>query len=215
MLARRGRGAAGWLPVLACVLLFALFAWQLLATGPLTHADAAVTARLAAHRRPGLTQAMLLVSTLHESGVLLAITALLAAWFGWRHHPRWVLALLVVPSGMLVNVGLKHLFQRARPVLEQPLVHYTTYSFPSGHGTGATVFYGALCALVFAHTTSPRKRALAVAGAVAMVLLVCFSRVYLGAHYLTDVAASVCVGLAWLAVWLVGWVREATPPMRR
>jgi undecaprenyl-diphosphatase len=208
MLARRGRGAGlRWL-ALACVLLFALLAWQLLATGPLTRVDEAVTLWLAAHRRPALTQAMLLVSTLHETGVLLAATALLAAWFGWRHHPRWALLLLVVPAAMLVNVGLKHVFQRLRPVLEQPLVHYSTYSFPSGHGAGSTVFYGALCVLVFAHTASPRKRALAVAGAVVMVLLVCFSRVYLGAHYLSDVAAAVCVGVAWLAAWLLAWYRS-------
>ena len=210
MPAARGRGAGPWWLTLACVLLFALLAWQLLAAGPLTRSDQAVTLWLAAHRRPGLTQAMLLVSALHEAGVLLAVTALLAAWFGWRHHPRWALVLLVVPTGMLVNVGFKHLFQRVRPLLEQPLVHYTTYSFPSGHAVGSTVFYGALCALVFAHSTSRRKRALAVAGALAMVLLVGFSRVYLGAHYVTDVAAAMCVGAAWLGLWLSVCGKPAT-----
>lgn len=196
-----GRAPARLVALLACVLVFGLLAWQLLARGALNQVDQQVTLWLAARRQPALTQAMLLVSTVHETGFLLGATALLAGWFGWRHHPRWVPMLLVVPTGMLLNVLLKDGFQRARPVLELPLVHYATYSFPSGHATGSTVFYGALCAVVFTRTRSHGKRTAAVAGAMAMVLLVCFSRVYLGAHYLTDVSAGVSVGLAWLLAW--------------
>jgi undecaprenyl-diphosphatase len=103
---------------------------------------------------------------------------------------------------MLLNVGLKHLFQRPRPILDEPLVELVTYSFPSGHAVASTVFYGAACALVCTHVRSPALRVLAVGAAIAMVLLVTFSRVYLGAHYLSDVVAGVAVGLASLLLFL-------------
>ena len=103
---------------------------------------------------------------------------------------------------MLLNVGLKNVFTRPRPVFEEPLVHLSTFSFPSGHAVASTVFYGALCALVLAHARSPAARAAAIVATVVMVLLVCFSRVYLGAHYLSDVVAGVCVGTLCLLPFL-------------
>jgi membrane-associated phospholipid phosphatase len=103
---------------------------------------------------------------------------------------------------MLLNVALKNLFLRPRPLLDDPLVRLATLSFPSGHAVASTVFYGAACALVFALTGSRVLRAAALAGAAAMVLLVTFSRVYLGAHYLSDVVAGVAVGLVCLCLFL-------------
>ncbi len=181
--------------------LFALLVAQLLAQGSLVRLDLQLTQFLAAHRMPWVTTLMLGVSRLHETVVLLTATALIAAALAWRGHRRSALLLGVVPTGMLLNVGLKHVFQRARPVLEQPLVFLETYSFPSGHAVASTVFYGALALLALWHVRRPAGRGAAVAGAAAMVALVCASRVYLGAHYLGDVLAGVCVGTAWLAAW--------------
>ena len=73
-------------------------------------------------------------------------------------------------------------------------MHLATYSFPSGHAVASTVFYGALCALALHHARATALRAAAAVGAACMVLLVCASRVYLGAHYLSDVIAGVAVG---------------------
>lgn len=203
--------AWGWL-VAACLLVFGLLAHQVLVDGPVTRLDLGVTLWLAAHRQAALTDAMLLVSRLHENVPVLAATALLAGGQLWRRLPRSAAALLVVPAAMLLNVGLKHLFLRLRPVLDEPLVQLATYSFPSGHGVAATAFYGVLGALALAHWRRPRARAGAVAGAMAMVLLVCFSRVYLGAHYLSDVTAAACIGLVGLALALAlarPWVEGA------
>jgi membrane-associated phospholipid phosphatase len=82
------------------------------------------------------------------------------------------------------------------------LVQLTTFSFPSGHAVASTVFYGAICALVFTRVRSPVLRVLAAVLAVVMVLLVTFGRIYLGAHYLSDVIAGVAVGMLCLALFL-------------
>lgn len=189
-------------PVLACAGILLFLALQVILQGPLTRVDQEVTLFFALRRQEWLTRLTLFVADAHETIRVLGATALIAMWRFWRRDLRDVRLLAVVPAGMLLNLGLKHLVQRPRPVLEEPLVHISTYSFPSGHAIASTVFYGALCALVFAHTRSPVWRTLAVLAAMAMVLLVSFSRVYLGAHYLSDVIAGAAEGLACLLLFL-------------
>lgn len=188
---RAGRIA---LPI-ACLLVFALLAWQVLTAGPVVRLDLQVTEFLAARRQDWLTAFMLGVANGHDSVVVLGATVLVALWRFRGRQLQDLAMLAVVPAGMLLNVGLKHLFERPRPALEEPLVHLSTFSFPSGHAVASTVFYGALCVLVFLHARTAATRALAALAAAAMVLLVTFSRVYLGAHYLSDVVAGVCVGV--------------------
>ena len=103
-----------------------------------------------------------------------------------------------------MNILLKHLFHRQRPVLENPLVTLSSYGFPSGHTMGATLFYGAVAILVAHSVRTWRLRVLIFCIAVAVVVLIGISRIYLGAHYLTDVLGAIAVGLAWLAFCWTG-----------
>jgi membrane-associated phospholipid phosphatase len=185
--------------VIACVLVVALLAQQVATHGPVTRFDAQVTQWWVAHRQPGLTRAMLFVSAAHRNAMLLAASVVLVIALGAPARRRSLRTLAVVPIAMVLNGGLKLVFGRPRPQLD-PLVHLTTLSFPSGHAVASTVFYGACCALVFERTRSRGVRALACGLAVLMVLLVTFSRVYLAAHYLSDVVAGIAVGIACLAI---------------
>lgn len=198
---RQLRSSGPLVPVLACVALVIALGWQVVLQGPVTRLDQAVTMYLAAARQEWLTAVMLWIADAHDTLKLLAMTALLAAWRYCRRDHASLRLLAVIPVGMLLNVTLKWLFQRPRPALTEPLVQLATSSFPSGHAVASTVFYGTLCALVFARARSPVLRALAAVGAAVMVLLVCFGRVYLGAHYLSDVLAGVAVGIACLLLF--------------
>lgn len=180
--------------VLFCLAVLGLLAAQVLMHGPMLEMDQAASLWFATHRHALLTRAMLLVSELHRTAQVLAAAAMLALGLLWRGRRRSALALLVVPTGMLLNVALKESFRRLRPGIEDPLVQLASYSFPSGHAVASTVFYGMACALVFAHVRSRGWRALAATVAVTMVVVVTFSRVYLGAHYPSDVVAGVAVG---------------------
>ncbi|HEX2545737.1 MAG TPA: phosphatase PAP2 family protein [Ramlibacter sp.] len=186
---------AQWRPLLAafCIAVFVLLALQVALQGPLLQLDDHITAWMVPHRRAWLTGAFLFVTDLHDTVGVLAATASLIAWCTWRRDWPGVSALLVVPTGMLLNVVLKESFERARPALE-PLVHLATYSFPSGHAVAATVFYGIVCSMVVVRSRSELLRGLAVALSALMVLLVVASRVYLGAHFATDVIAGLAVG---------------------
>jgi membrane-associated phospholipid phosphatase len=148
----------------------------------------------------GLTRLMLVVTHWHSVGGVLAMMALLGWWLYARRAWYWLLALVAtVPGGMLLNVLMKTTFQRARPSFDAPLVTLSTYSFPSGHTVAATLLYGFLAAYLTRHAPL-RQRALAALLACLMVALVAASRMYLGAHYLTDIMAAVAEGCAWLAV---------------
>jgi len=151
------------------------------------------------------TSLMLAVTHLHSVAGIAMLTLLLA-WRMWqRQQHYWLLTLMLcVPPGMLLNMLLKHLYQRQRPSFDDPLVSLATYSFPSGHTLTATVFYGVLACYLYMQSCGALRRSAIVLGAALMVALVAFSRLYLGAHYLSDVLGAITEGLAWLAICVTG-----------
>jgi membrane-associated phospholipid phosphatase len=157
------------------------------------------------HKHSAWTPFMLFITHWHQQTGIALMMALFACYLYRRRERYWlVTVLLAVPGGMLLNVLLKYSFQRARPVFEEPLVTLATYSFPSGHASGATLLYGVLAAWFVCTQARWRRKATAVLGALVMVALVALSRVYLGAHYLSDVLAAMVFGCGWLAVCITG-----------
>jgi undecaprenyl-diphosphatase len=89
---------------------------------------------------------------------------------------------LVLGGAGLLNLVLKLAFHRPRP--EYAFVHLETYSFPSGHAMISTAAYGALAYLAWSCVHSRPARLVLVTGTAVLVALICFSRLYLGVHYL-------------------------------
>lgn len=196
------------LAVVAAIAFVAL-ALQLVLQLPLVTAiDPAVTHWLAAHRAPWLTIAMAGVSEVHRTLAVDAMLAVAAAVLVARRRWREAIRLaLTVQAAMGLNVLVKHAFARPRPVLDVPLVHLETFSFPSGHAVASTVFWGCLVLLA-----PPRARRPAAGAAALVVAVVAFSRVALGAHYLSDVLAGISEGLLWVAAWGLLGPRGAARP---
>lgn len=118
------------------------------------------------------------------------------ALYAMRHR-RWAISLLAgVGGATAINMLLKVMFQRPRPLLWEPLVHESSYSFPSGHAMVSM----ALAATLVSWLWYTRWRYVAMAAGAAYVLTVGLSRVYLGVHYPTDIIAGWCVSLAWVIV---------------
>ena len=160
---------------------------------------------LHAHATPALTHVMLAVSTLHGIPSMSILTVLLASFLACRgERGRLPGLLLVVPGGIVLNTLLKFVFHRARPHFLDPIVTLTSYSFPSGHVAGSTLFYGFVAVLLIDHTRSLARQVAVVIGALLVVALVAASRVYLGAHFYSDVLAAFFESFAWLGLCLVG-----------
>jgi membrane-associated phospholipid phosphatase len=172
---------------------------DLIARDPLVVVDQQVATWLHEHATPALTRAAEIVTAFGSPAFLTGASLALALYFllqrAWRH----LLALvLTMGGGSLLNVALKSLFQRERPVFENPIITLSSYSFPSGHTMGATLFYGFLTVFVVTHTRRLRWRVMAFLLAFLIVVLIGFTRIYLGAHYLSDVMGAMAAGLAWL-----------------
>lgn len=129
--------------------------------------------------------------------VLVATLALLCCRRRWA---TIVKVLLSVPCGMLLGEAIKLLVQRHRPFATGWFVNWSGYSFPSGHTLGATLLYGMLVLLVMPRCTRRRWRWMLVSIAAMGVMLVAFSRVALGAHYVSDVTGGAVFGVLWLGV---------------
>jgi membrane-associated phospholipid phosphatase len=195
----RGRGAL--LLFVAACLAFGALAADLLLHGPITAADPAISLWFHEHGRAPFTVAMRAVTGLHATATVLGLCAVAATLLLLNGERAWVVPLVAsVPGGMVLNVLVKNHFQRPRPSFDHPLLSLTTYSFPSGHTNAATLAWGFALVWLFAHRAQPRMRAIGSIVAVAMVALTALSRVYLGAHYVSDVLAASAEGIAWLAL---------------
>ena len=191
---------AGALILLVAVLAFFNIAADLVTDDPMVMLDLQVSRWFYQHATPGWTWFFRLVSGLHGTAGVLCLTALVALFLTRKRSWTWICLLaLSVPLGMLLNVLLKNIFQRARPSFEHPLLTLATYSFPSGHVAAATLLYGVLGAYLLSRSQGG-WRVLIVVSAFAMVVLVGLSRMYLGAHYLSDVVAAVASSTGWLAI---------------
>lgn len=125
------------------------------------------------------------------AGLLVMIPLAITVVVFWRQSEKTTAVLVItsVAAGFVLSSLLKLKYARPRPAVFPPLVVEQSYSFPSGHTLTAVTFYGLLAILLW-------QRGHRFWGIIAglWVLLVAFSRVYLGAHYPSDVLASLALG---------------------
>jgi membrane-associated phospholipid phosphatase len=140
------------------------------------------------------------------AGVVVAGAAL-----GWR---TGAYLLAVTAAQGLINVGLKLLIGRPRPVqsLVDVFVPEHGNSFPSGHVMFYTVFFGMLLFLAWTHITRPLARRVCAVVLLALIGLVGPSRIILGAHWLSDVIAAYLIGLILLVCAIEAYI--ALPALR-
>jgi membrane-associated phospholipid phosphatase len=131
-------------------------------------------------------------------GLVLGAIVLGVMWRRRWDRLAWVV--LTVPGGMLLGEAVKLLVHRHRPYVTGPFVDWAGYSFPSGHTIGATLLYGSLIVLALSVIERPRWRAATCLAGVTLIVAVAFSRVALGAHYLTDVLGAILLGTLWLTL---------------
>jgi undecaprenyl-diphosphatase len=131
-------------------------------------------------------------------GIVLLAVVLFFAWK--RSWPSLVMLIIAVPGGMLLNELVKVVVHRHRPFMDGD---WSGYSFASGHTMGATLLYGQLLLFLLPFLKGRHLRFVCVFGAASLVLLVGFSRIALGAHFLTDVLGAIIFGIVWLMLCML------------
>jgi len=167
--------------------------------------DARVAAFVIAWRTPATTLLARGVTTTGGTLVVTLLTTLLVAVLWRRRHVFAVSAVVAVAGGALMANLMKDRFGRIRPPAADALVALPgSLSFPSGHSMASLCFAGALTYLTIRSSMRPGAKVTAIAGLALWVIAVGTSRIYLGVHWPSDVAASWLLGMGWLSL-IIGY----------
>ncbi|HWQ18962.1 MAG TPA: phosphatase PAP2 family protein [Methanotrichaceae archaeon] len=149
------------------------------------------------------------VSYLGEPAMAMILIVMVAAAFASRRQWIETIFVLATTSNVLLTFVLKELIRRARPV---PLPGNATgfiqsineYSYPSGHVLFFVVFFGFFAYLAWIYFAG-RVRVIVIAICGALIILIGPSRVFLGAHWASDVLGSYIIGAIWLFVLIIAY----------
>ena len=137
----------------------------------------------------------------------LSVVIVLALWFKAKDKWSALFFIIAVGGGGLLTTLLKQLYGRERPSINEA-IDAVGFSFPSGHSMGSLIFYGFAIYLII---RAPHKEWIKWAVSISLGILIMAigtSRVYLGAHYPSDVMAGYIAGLIWLLLCLIAleWI---------
>ena len=173
----------------------------------LVRMDQIVFASLQHLRTPWVDRLMIMATELGSVRVAVPVVASVALLLifkrRWRTVGYWLSAVAFAQALVWV---LKLTLARARPIAIYDGAEQ--FSFPSGHAASSIVLYGFL-AVVLARGKAPSVKWAAALFAVILVGLVSFSRLYLGAHWMSDVLGSLALGTAWVALLSMAYLQHA------
>ena len=191
--------------LIAAAAIFGGFVQKILTREAVVSTDLLVAQWFESHTTPAWTEAMLWLGSLGSIvwlSLLTGVTALILIL-----HSRWyrlLLLLLAVPGGALLYILLTQLFGHPRPQFGGVLHAENTFGLPSGDTMTATALYGVLAALLLWRVPHWRWRMLVALMTILLLLVIGFSRVYLGAYYFSDILAALIEGAVWLLFCLSG-----------
>lgn len=191
--------------LVAALVVFGVLADEVANSDPIVTLDHKVDDALHERATPWVTTTMEAVSHLGSTQGLLLVTLGAAVVLVWRRHRAEAgLVVAALAGAKLIDALLKADFHRPRPAFADPVVPLASgYSFPSGHATASMAVFAAIAFVLAMQLRSPGHRIAAVAVAAILVAAIGFSRLYLGEHFLSDVLAGYCVGLAWVCVCIL------------
>jgi membrane-associated phospholipid phosphatase len=175
-----------------------------LAENELGKFDKVISDYVISFRKDSLTKYFTFMTHVGDRYGYITVSLVLALYFflkqrSWKFIGQTVLVLML---STLSNVIIKEVVGRERPALEH-LVTVNTLSFPSGHSMAAMAFYGFLIYLSTQLKIGRIVRGLVVLLLVVAILSVGISRIYLGVHFPSDVAAGFAGGLIWVAFCII------------
>jgi len=188
---------------LAAVFAAALFGGlidDLRETEGLVQLDTSVNAFFAPFRAPWLVGAFIWITALGAAPAITAMAGTASALMWSQGRTRMLTPLWTTFIGAQATTWAgKYSIGRARPSF-LAAVTAASPSFPSGHATASTALIGFLAYVVARDLPSCRQRFEVIFWSAMMIGLICFSRMFLSLHYLTDIVAGLLVGTFWLLV---------------
>jgi membrane-associated phospholipid phosphatase len=190
--------------------LFALFE-DVVMKNPMVGVDQQIHASLRGLRATAGDWIMIVITELGDQQVFVpvAVAALAACALMKRWHAAIYMGVAIAGAAAFVG-GAKMVLKRPRPMAIYDGI--VEYSFPSGHAAMTMVLLG-FVGLLLMQGTAPSRRRYAAFACITAILWICVSRVYLGAHWFSDVAVGLLFGLAWVALVGTLYLRHETAPL--
>lgn len=196
---------AGFILCVLFVLIFGAITESILSGDMFVLVDQWVFTHIFFIRSAPVTYAMKAITNLGGIIILGPCSLIAAVYFLFKRLYASAAGLAAaVLGGSLLNNFLKEVLHRPRPLSEATLAAEYGWSFPSGHAMHSSIFYGIIAYFLVREFYSRSSKAVIIAVALCIVLLVGFSRIYLQVHYLSDVMAGFAGGLFWLSVCITG-----------
>jgi len=163
--------------------------------------DIEVTAWFFNLRTPFLNKAFYYFTQIGTVYGVTAGTVLVGLVLLWQRRGFHLLALLISVLGSSLSMYYSKIyFHRERPLNVAYYIPENSFSFPSGHATSAMALAGLICYFFLIEIENKKLRLGLFFLGVSYILLIGLSRIYLGVHFLTDVAAGYLLGLLWVIV---------------
>ncbi len=177
----------------------------------MSNMDVSVATIMRESRNAPADEIMTVITMMGDTVVMSALALAVLGWLVWHkaYRAAWAAGIAIV-AAKFFELAMKFGIQRARPV-ELSYSVPSIFSFPSGHATMAAVIFGILAVLV-SHSMGRWGRAVVYATCAVLVVAIAYSRLYLGAHWLSDVLAGLLFGVVMMAAF--GVAIEAIPPRR-
>lgn len=173
--------------------------------GSLARIDSSVLVWLHAHGTEGGESVFNVISWIGSvgmTGIALVVGIVLTLRREWL---RLTLLAGALGGGELLDIVLKAAFHRTRPPFASEFIHRQSWSFPSGHALNSVVGFGVLAFLLLLHVSGRAMRLAIITSTIVLVAAIGFSRLYLGVHYVSDVAAGFLGGGFWLVACVTGY----------
>ncbi len=180
--------------------------------------NAAILLHIHSFRTPMLDRFAFDLTFLGSALGIIILSALIIGglWLLKRYVEIGMYAAVLIGASVMV-VTLKLFFHQLRPQVFPPLVHETSYSFPSGHSLTSFAVWGFVAWWIVSLDPKQLWRWLLGLLSVMVAALVALSRLYLGVHWPTDVLAGFFLGFGWVAVCALGhrWLTRHARQERR
>lgn len=181
---------------------------KVLFRNPLESPDIRIANLFLVYRHPVVEQLLLFFTHLANWQIIvsLGVIVLLLLCLQKRRREAWFFFGGVVFSSFIIFL-FKNIFQRNRPDEIYALLTEHSHSFPSGHATLSVVFYGLIAYGLIRQTHKHSQKKLIGLGAILLIFIIGFSRVYLGVHWTSDVIGGWWLGSA-LLVFIITLFKE-------
>jgi len=185
-----------------CFLLGVKFIEDIVSSDKITEFDLWLSQQVVHFWQPWLNKLVIFITYVADTKTVIVLSAIMVVYLLYRKKKD--LLLLFISSiglGLLTYTLLNAIVQRTRP--ENYLIWTPHFSFPSGHTLMATVFF---LFLMFAFKDEIKNKILKILyiiSCISLFLFIGLSRIYLNAHWFSDVSASICIGIFWFTALLL------------